>query len=153
MSNKDDLAAKPLHRQFSTKLVALLLTIIVTLALIFTLFYQQSERNRLLIDDELTPLKQQFEQLQALQRTEYLVNKLLLVDSGINFVELQTELLAVNRQLLRLESTNTRLYQQWLNANKSASDIVMRIQQSHGRNEQLKQSSIIQLQLMVVQYL
>ncbi|NQY86262.1 MAG: hypothetical protein HRT51_00725 [Colwellia sp.] len=148
MSNKDDLAAKPLHRQFSTKLVALLLTIIVTLALIFTLFYQQSERNRLLIDDELTPLKQQFEQLQALQRTEYLVNKLLLVDSGINFVELQTELLAVNRQLLRLESTNTRLYQQWLNANKSASDIVMRIQQSHGRNEQLKQSSIIQLQLM-----
>ncbi len=166
MSNTDDLAekksrvkedalqtqpltAKPLHRQFSVKLAALLLTIIVTLALIFTLFYQQIERSRFLIDGELTPLKQQLEQLQALQKAEHLVNKLLFIDSGINFVELQTELIAVNRQLLLLESSNTHLYQQWLNANKLTSDIVMRIQKSYGRNEQLKQSSIIQLQLML----
>lgn len=57
MSNTDDLAEqkpiekkdvreiqtlilKPLHRQFSTKLAALLLTIVVTLTLIFILFYQ-----------------------------------------------------------------------------------------------------------------
>jgi len=165
MSNTDDLAekkprvkedilqthpltAKPLHRLFSVKLAALLLTMIVTLALIFILFYQQSERSRLLIDGELAPLKQQLEQLQALQKAEHLVNALLFTDSGINFVELQAELIAVNRQLLRLESSKTHLYQQWLNANKLASDIVMRIQQSYGRNEQLKQSSIIQLQLM-----
>ena len=31
---------------------------------------------------------------------------------------------------------------------KSANDIVVRIQQTNERNEQLKQSSIIQLQLM-----
>ena len=166
MSNTDDLAeqksneqennlptrpvtAKPLHRQFSTKLIALLLIIIVTLALTFALFYQQSERSRFLIDGELTPLKQQFEQLKALQKTEFLINELLLTDSGINFVALQTELITVNRKLLQLESLHTHLYQQWLNANKLASDIVMRIQKNHGRNEQLKQSSIIQLQLML----
>ncbi|MBL4899951.1 MAG: hypothetical protein JKX76_09985, partial [Colwellia sp.] len=134
MSNTDDLAeqksneqennlptrpvtAKPLHRQFSTKLIALLLIIIVTLALTFALFYQQSERSRFLIDGELTPLKQQFEQLKALQKTEFLINELLLTDSGINFVALQTELITVNRKLLQLESLHTHLYQQWLNAN------------------------------------
>ena len=164
MSNTDDLAdkklieeenrqtqpltAKPLHKQFSAKLAALLLTIIVALALISTLFYQQSERSRLLIDGELKPLKQQLEQLQTLQKAEYLLNELLFTDSGMNFVELQTELIAVNRQLLRLESLHTHLYQEWLNANKSANDIVMRIQQNYGRNEQLKQSSIVQLQLI-----
>jgi len=142
------LAAKPLHRQFSAKLIALLLTVIVALALIFILFYQQSERSRLLIDVELTPLKQQLEQRQALHQAEDLVDELLFIDSGINFVERQTELIALNKQLLRLESSHAELYQQWLNANNSASDIVMRIQQSQGRNEQLKQSSIIQLQLM-----
>jgi hypothetical protein len=142
------LTVKPFHRQFSVKLAALLLTIIVALALIFILFYQQSERSHLLIKGELIPLKQQFEQLKALQKAEYLVDELLFTDSGINFVELQTELIAVNRQLLRLESSNTHLYQQWLNANKSANDIVTRIQDNYGRNEQLKQSSIIQLQLM-----
>lgn len=164
MSNTDDLAeqdsikqedlqtktltVKPLHRQFSTKLIALLLTIIVALALIFTLFYQQYERSRFLIDGELTPLKQQVEQLQALQKAEHLVSELLLPDRGVNLVELHSELIAVNEQLLGLESLNTHLYQQWLNANKLASDIVMRIQKSHGRNEKLRQSSIIQIQLM-----
>lgn len=138
---------KPLHRQFSAKLAAVLLTIVIALALIFTLFYQQSERSRSLIDGELKPLKQQFEQLQALQKAEHLLNELF-TDSGNNFVELQTELIGVNRQLLRLESLNALLYQEWLNANKSASDIVMRIQQNYGRNEQLKQSSIVQLQLI-----
>ncbi len=164
MSNTDNLAekkpieqeepqrepstAKPFHRQFFSKFIALLLTLIVALALISILFYQQSEQSRLVVEGELTPLKQQLEQLQALQKAEYLVNELLLNDNGDNFVELQTELLAVNRQLLRQESSNAHLYQQWLNANKSASDIVLRIQESSGRNEQLKQSSIIQLQLM-----
>lgn len=142
------LIAKALYRQFSTKLVTLLLTFIVVLTLISTLFYQQSERSRFLIEGELIPLKQQFEQLQALHKAAYLVNELLFIDSGMNFVKLQTELIAVNRQLLRLKSSNTHLYQQWLNANKSANDIVVRIQQTNERNEQLKQSSIIQLQLM-----
>jgi hypothetical protein len=142
------LLAKPLHRQLSTKLFALLLTIIIALAFTFTLFYQQSERNQFRVDSELMPLKQKFQQLQALQKAELLVNRLLFTDSAENYVELQTELIAVNRKLLRLGSSNAHLYQQWLNGNKAASDIVMRIQQSHGRNEQLKQSSIIQLQLM-----
>ena len=112
------LIAKALYRQFSTKLVTLLLTFIVVLTLISTLFYQQSERSRFLIEGELIPLKQQFEQLQALHKAAYLVNELLFIDSGMNFVKLQTELIAVNRQLLRLKSSNTHLYQQWLNANK-----------------------------------
>jgi len=163
MSNIDDLAeqkpieregnrqtqpvtVKPLHRQFSTKLLTLLLTIIIALALIFTLFYQQNERSRFLINGQLTPLQQQLEQLQLLQKVQYLVNDLLFTNSGINFVELHTELIAVNKRLLRVESSNTQLYQQWLNANKSASDIVMRIQKNNGRNEQLKQTSIMQLQ-------
>lgn len=140
--------AKPLHRQFASKLAAIWLTVLITLALTFVLFYQKSEQSRILIEGELSPLKQQLEQVQALQKTKYIVNELLFVDSGANFVELQTELIVLNRQLLRLESSNTHLYQQWLNANKLANDIVMRIQQSHSRNEQLKQSSIIQLQLM-----
>jgi hypothetical protein len=152
MSNTDDLAEQTTTEKEdippTQPIAALLLSIVVALVLIFALFYQQSERSRLLIDGELTPLQQQFKQLQVLQQAEYLVNELLFVDSGKNVIELQAELLAVNRQLLRLESTNTHLYQQWLNANKLTSDIVMRIHQGHVHNEQLKQSSIIQLQLM-----
>jgi hypothetical protein len=142
------LAIKPMHRQFSKALIALFLTVTVALTLIFALFYQQYERSRSLIEGELTPLKQQFEQLQTLKKAESLIHELLFTDSGVNFVELRNALVTVNKQLLELESSNAYLYQQWLNANKSASDIALRIQQSHGRGEELKQSSIIQLQLM-----
>jgi hypothetical protein len=164
MSNTDDFAeqkiieqeevqtqslmVKPLHRQFTVKLVAILLIIVITITLIFTLFYQQSEQSRLLIDSELKPLKQKLEQLQTLQKAEYIVDKLLFSESGLNFVELHTQLLGVNRQLLQLESSNTYLYQKWLNINELVKDLALRIQQNHGRNEQLKQSSIIQLQLI-----
>lgn len=142
--------ARPLHRQFTTKFIGIVLTMAVALFLIFTLFYQQSERSRFLIDSELTPLKQELKQLKTLQKAQAVVNKVLLTDNGKNLLAFHTELIAVNNQLLQLESSHTHLYQQWLNENKNASDIVMRIQKKHGRNEQLKQSSINQLQLMLV---
>lgn len=142
--------ARPLHRQFTTKFIGIVLTMAIALFLIFTLFYQQGERSRFLIDTELTPLKQELKQLQTLQKAHTLVNKLLLTDNGKNFLALHTALITVNNQLLQLESIHTLLYQQWLNVNKHASDIVMRTQKKHGRNEQLKQSSINQLQLILV---
>ena len=142
--------ARPLHRQFTTKFIGIVLTMAIALFLIFTLFYQQGERSRFLIDTELTPLKQELKQLQTLQKAHTLVNKLLLTDNGKNFLALHTALITVNKELLQLASTHTLLYQQWLNVNKHASDIVMRTQKKHGRNEQLKQSSINQLQLILV---
>jgi len=165
MSNIDDLAekntakqekntpqisltAQPMHSQFSKALIALLLTVTVALTLIFALFYQQHERSQSIVENELTPLKQKVEQHRTLKKTEYLVNQLLFTDSGANFVELQKALVTTNEQLLGVKSSKAYLYQQWLNANKSASNIVMRIQQNYGRSEELKQSSVIQLQLM-----
>ena len=165
MSNTDDLAeqqpieqdqaspiktltAKPLHRQFSMILTSLLFTVIMALALMFALFYQQSEQSRISHQGEFTSLSQQYEQLQALQKTEYLVEQLLFIENKINFVESHTELLAVNRELLQLESANEKIYQQWLNANESAREVIFNLQKSNQDNEKLKQSSIIQLQLM-----
>lgn len=147
---KPILVARPLHRQFSGKLIALFLTITVALALIFTLFYQQNERSRFLIDGELTPLKEKFEQLQALKKATYIVDELLFIDRGKNFVALHTELIEVNEQLLQLDSSNAHLYQQWLNTNKLASDNVFRIQKNHDHNEELKRSSIVQVKSMLV---
>ena len=77
------LIAKALYRQFSTMLVTLLLTFIVVLTLTFTLFYQQNERSRFLIEGELIPLKQKFEQLQALHKAAHLVNELLFIDLSL----------------------------------------------------------------------
>jgi hypothetical protein len=144
---KEQTILNPLYRSFTPNLIALLLTIIVMTGLITALFYQQSAQNNALVDYQVEPLTQQLNQIKALQKTEQLIAQMLLGANAENFVNLHAELISFNRQLLQHKSSNESLFQQWLNENKLAEDIVSRIQDSHARNQQLKQSSIIQLQL------
>ncbi len=148
ISQTPSLTAKPLYRQFSMILLSILFTFIFTVLSVFALFYQQNEQSRILHEGKLSSLNQQYDQQNALQRVEYLVNKLLFIEDEINFVESHNQLVAVNKELLSLESANVRIYQQWLNANESAKEIIFNLQQNNQGNEELKQKSIIQLQLM-----
>ncbi len=140
----------PLYQQFTHKFVALLLTVMVMIGLIITLFYQNNIQNNTLVEEQLVPLTQELKQINALQKAEKLVTNLLVATNADNFVELHAELIATNRQLLQQNSSNVQTFQQWLNESQLAEDIVSRIQGNHARNQQLKQSSIIQLQLMLV---
>ena len=140
---------KPLYRQFTGKLAALLLTTIVVVASITVFFYQSNIQNKALIADQLLPLTQQFKQVKALQQADKLTTELLNSDNAANFVDLHAKLISTNQQLLSLESAQSPVFKQWINDNKLLEDIVSRIQGSDTRNQQLKQSSIIQLQLML----
>ena len=140
---------KPLYQLFTAKLLSLVFTVMVMMALIAALFYQSNVQNNLLIENQLIPLTQQFNKVTALQKSEELVNKLLVAENVASYVQLHSQLIASDRQLLLLNNSNVQLFQQWLNEHKSAEDIVSRIQDSDTRNQQLKQSSIIQLQLML----
>jgi len=140
----------PLYQQLTHKIVVLLLTIIVIIGLVSILFYQNNAKNNALVETQLLPLTQELKQINALQKAEKLVTDLLIAGNAENFVELHSELISINRQLLQQNSSNVQLFQQWLNDSKLAEDIVSRIQGSHTRNQQLKHSSIIQLQLMLV---
>ncbi len=140
---------KPLYRLFTSKLLTLLLTIVVMLGLLIVLFYQSNAQNQSLVKNQLTPLTQQVKRIEALQKADELVNNLLIAANAENYVSLHAKLIVIDRQLLQWSSSNEQLFQQWLNKHKSSEDIVSRIQDSHARNQQLKQSSIIQLQLML----
>jgi len=139
----------PLYQQFTHKIVALLVTIIVMIGLTLILFYQNKIQHSALVETQLIPLTQELKQIKALQKADVLIANLLISANSENFVELHSELIAANRQLLQQRSSNEQVFQQWLNESKLAEDIVSRIQDSHTHNQQLKQSSIIQLQLMI----
>lgn len=150
IQHKAPIKYKPLYRQFTAKFVTLLLTMIVMIGFAFVFFYQSSTSKQALEENQLLPLTQHLKQIQLLQTAETLISQLLVGANAKNFVKLHAELIAVNRQLLQLNGSNGQIYQHWLNENKLAQDIVSRIQDSHSRNEQLKQSSVIQLQLILV---
>ena len=140
----------PLYQQFTLNLFALLCAVISIVGLVSILFYQHNIQNNSLVNSQLVPLTQAIEQINTLQKTDKLITDLLQPINADNFVGLHTELVSLNRQLFQQNSLNVQLYQQWLNENILAEDIVSRIQDSHTRNEQVKQSSIIQLQLMLL---
>jgi len=140
----------PFYQQFIPNIVALMLTIIVMVGLTSVLFYQNNIQNSALVETQLIPLTQELKKVQSLNKAEKLIADLLIETNAESFVKLHAELITINRQLLEQNSSNGQLFQQWLNESKLAEDIVSRIQDSHTRNQQLKQSSIIQLQLMLV---
>lgn len=139
----------PFHRQFTSKLFALAFCILLVLVLTSVLFWQSSQQTKSVIQTQVLPLQEKIKQLESLQQSKLIVDELLSGDSEKNWLALHTQLIAQNQQLLRLNSNNTHIYQQWLNQNKVARDVVERAHGNKSRNQQLKQSSIIQIQLML----
>ena len=72
--SKEQSTLKPLYRQFTPKLMALLLTIMVVVGLTYLLFYQNKIQNNALITNQLTPLTQQLKHMKALQKADVLVS-------------------------------------------------------------------------------
>ncbi len=139
----------PFFRQFTAKLLACAFSIAMALLLVFVFFWQNNQQTQSIIQNQLLPLQQQVQQLASLQQTKFIVDELLRGDSEKNWLKLHTDLIALNRQLLRYNSNHSSTYQQWLNQNKVASDAIERAEKNKSRNQQLKQSSVIQLQLML----
>lgn len=146
---KEQTKLKPFYQQITIKLTVILSTVLIMVGLISVLFYQNSAQNSALVENQLVPLTQQLKHIKTLQKADELVSQLLIGANAENFVELHAELITLDRQLLQLNNSNEQLFQQWLNENKLAEDIVSRIQDSQARNEQLKQNSVVQLQLML----
>ncbi len=139
----------PFSRQFSSKLLALGFSVVIALLLAVVLFWQNNQQTQSVIKTQLLPLQQQVKQLASLQQAKFIVDELLRGDSEKNWLKLHADLIALNRQLLRLNSNHASIYQQWFNNNKVAKDTVERVEKNKSRNQQLKQSSVIQLQLML----
>ncbi len=140
----------PLYRQFTPKLAMLLFTVVVITGLIITSLYQNYIRKNALIENQLVPLTQQLNKISVLHKADKLIDNLLIAANAESYVSLYAELIAIDRQLLGLNNSENKLFQQWLNKHKSGDAIAFRIQNSHVYNQQLKQNSITQLQLMML---
>jgi|GEM_PF-1876916 len=137
------------YQKFSAKFFAIGISILMAIIVSSLLFYLNYQQSQSVIITGLTPLQRQVDQLHLLQKNSAIVEQLLQAKGDENWLELHGELVAANRELLRLNTVHAVKYKQWLNQNMSAQEAVERIQKNQSRNQQLKQSSVIQLQLML----
>jgi HPt (histidine-containing phosphotransfer) domain-containing protein len=140
---------KLFYQKFRFKFVALCFLIIITIGLTSALFYQTNVQDNATLKNQLIPIKQALKQINALQAVEQLIEDILQPDNTGNLVKLHDELIILNRNLLQAHSDNKQVFQQWLDKNLLAEDVVSRVQDSYTYNQQLRQSSIIQLQLVL----
>lgn len=137
------------YQKFSGKFFALSISILMAIIVGSLLFYVNYQQSLSIITTGLTPIQRQVDELHLLQKNNVIVEQLLQDKGDNNWLELHGELVATNRQLLRLNTTYAVNYKQWLSQNIAAKETAERIQKNQSRNQQLKQSSIIQLQLML----
>jgi hypothetical protein len=147
---KNNTLLTPLYQKITSKFLALVVMLIIIVGLTLVLFYQSNVQKKALIATQLVSVTQALKQIDSLQKIDELVTDLLQPSNAENLVGLHGELITINHQLLQQKSLNEPVFLQWLHDNKLATDIVSRIQDSRTRNEQLKQSSIIQLQLVLL---
>jgi len=140
---------KPFYQKFRLKFVALCFLIIITIGLTSALFYQTNVHDKGIVKNQLAPMRQALKKINALQAVNQLIEDILQPDNTGNLVKLHDELIILSRQLLQTNNDNTQVFQQWLDQNLLAEDIVSRVQDSYTYNQQLRQSSIIQLQLVL----
>ncbi len=147
--SNEKIKLKPFYQQFRLKFFALCLLVIITIGLVSALFYQTNAQDNAIAKNQLVPMKKALKQINGLQTVDQLIDDLLQPDNTGNLVKLHDELIIINRQLLQQTNSNKQVFQQWLNENLLAEDIISRVQDSYTYNQQLKQSSIIQLQLVL----
>ncbi|MGL1958231.1 MAG: hypothetical protein OCD00_13035 [Colwellia sp.] len=139
---------KALYKQFTHLFMGILSVIGLATVFIVALFFQQTSQVQQLVDNQLTPLTLQYQQQQLLSKVKLAIDDILFAENGENFVELQQQLTKHNQRLVFLASKHDEIYHQWLVKSKANYDTALRIQSNSSRNQQLKQSSIIQLQLI-----
>jgi hypothetical protein len=147
--HNDKIKLKPFYQQFRLKFIALCLLVIITIGLVSALFYQTNVQDNALVKDQLVPMTQALKKINALQAVDQLIDDLLQPDNTGVLVKLHDELIILNRQFIRQNKADEQVFQQWLDENLLAEDIVSRVQDSYAYNQQLRQSSIIQLQLVL----
>lgn len=150
IQNDDSNKLKPSHSKFTFKIITLFFSVMMMLGLTSVLFYQFSFKEESENQNQQTPLTKAITQLNLLQKADKLIVDLLIPINAKNFVDLHTELVSINHQLLLQNNEHKKLYKQWLQESKLAEDYVSRIQDSYSSNQQLKNNSIIQLNLMLI---
>ena len=145
----NDIKLVPLYQQLTAKLLTILMTVLLLLSLVSVLFYQYYVQRNAQVELQLNALTQTVTQDKTLQKIDQLVDDILQPSNVTHLVSLQSELIALDRQLLYLND-NHGVFQQWLAENIQAQAIVLRIQDNDSNNQQLKQRSIEQLQLVLL---
>ncbi|MDP7593382.1 MAG: hypothetical protein QF552_11960 [Litorilituus sp.] len=137
------------HQKFSGKFIAIGLSMLMVIIFGSLLYYQSYHQAKLVRTSGIAALQEHIEQFQLLQKKRWIVEQLLLAEGSTNWITLYDQLIATDQQLLTLNTAHALIYKQWLNQNKAAEEAIRIIHKNQSRNQQLKQSSIIQLQLML----
>jgi len=140
---------KPLHRQFNRQFVYIAVLFTLTLALAYSLFFQRDHQLKSVSKVQLPALKAYQQNQQVILETLSLISVSTTDRSGQALTTNHRQMLTNLQQVSSLKKRRSPEIDKLILQIKSNQQDVDRVGSNISRNEQLKQSSLIQLRLVV----
>ncbi len=140
---------KPMVRYFSGYFFKIFLMALLTVAFLAVFFYQYSLQTRTTLENQFYTAKNQAKLQQRILVKKVLLDQMLMAKTASQYIQQHEQLIEIDKQLLQSDAVHSAFYKRWLNVNKANREMVVRIQNHSVRNQQLKQSNVIQLQLIL----
>ena len=147
-----ELSLTSIYRQISHRLLIMFLVLLMIAILCFSFFYQRDIQTRKTNEVKYSQLQQQVSYQQLLFNTNGLLEKIL-SDEPVDYLAPEhQQLMAYWQELTHLvnrrgDANAAEFYDGFL-INKQHEKTVLRIDEQYEKNNQLKQSTVIQLQLI-----
>jgi len=137
------------YKQITSNLIAIFLTSLVLIGIVISLFLYQREQLQTSIDYHIPNLEKLYFQQQYFVKNDQLLEKMLsseaLAELSVLYRQYHQSLQAVSKQSSNQRSNIKKL----LVSNRELSKVIEKIENNETRNNQLKQNTIIQLQLII----
>ncbi|MFT5756763.1 MAG: hypothetical protein ACI9LM_001484 [Alteromonadaceae bacterium] len=139
----------PFYKQITSNLIAIFLTSSMLLCLVVSLFLYQENQLQTAINYNIPQLQQSYEQQRYFIDSDHLVEKAINSETA-TVLSKQYQQYQQKLQALSNQATNQKIHVKKLAlSNEKLSKVVEKVKSNEPRNNQLKQNTIIQLQLII----
>ncbi len=137
------------YQQISHRFWVIFLLVIFAITIVLLLYFQSNTKVQQLSQQQLPQWQRQVQFQQQLFKTKQLITKLLFANDAAFYLNQQQTLLEYFQKLALLSKPNNRQYNNFIHQNKMAKQYVERLSRFNSRNQQNKNNSLIELQLVL----
>ena len=146
---EQSVVSKAFGRSFTRYFCLLFGTTSIVITMVSYSLLLKSEQSDKLIEQQLTPIKVQLQEMSYLLAAVKHIDNLLTNDSVIDYPDVQKKLNEVSHKLSYVNSANRKTYQQWVLKGKGNHRLATQAANNHNRNQDIK--TLLQAELSSLQ--
>ncbi|GAA6204787.1 hypothetical protein [Thalassotalea sp. SU-HH00458] len=142
-------SSTPFYQQLTARFYAIFSLFIFSLTLALLLFHYRDQQVNFLLQEQLPGVEKSYRSQEKYIKINNLISNVLQSDNAKNFLKNHQNYLEQLKELKKLSTKKSRFIEQVILSETAELENIKRLTNNHQRNQLLKQSSVIQLQLVL----